>query len=169
MPELKTLLKRISNTGPMMDIARKILVTFSIFAKFAILKAVLFKSFLLKLRKELVSKVLLTSHHSLTKKIFFWRLVKGLNFGFSQTYQITLRFVVISQKDFPHLQVQNCSDNLKIKSQSFAFHNLVPRNETVKMSLKHFLFWCYLKFRKMDLMNSSKCWFVQRLIAVFVQ
>ena len=155
----------------MMDIARKILVTFSIFAKFAILKAVLFKSFLLKLRKELVSKVLLTLHHSLTKKIFFWRLVKGLNFGFSQTYQITLRFVVISQKDFPHLQVQNCSDNLKIKSQSFAFHNLVPRNETVKMSLKHFLFWMlpYLKFRKMDLMNSSKCWFVQRLIAVFVQ
>ena len=54
-----------------MDIARKILVTFSIFAKFAILKAVLFKSFLLKLRKELVSKVLLTLHHSLTKKFFF--------------------------------------------------------------------------------------------------
>ena len=44
-----------------MDIARKILVTFSIFAKFAILKAVLFKSFLLKLRNELVSKVLLRS------------------------------------------------------------------------------------------------------------
>ena len=54
-----------------MDIARKILVTFAIFAKFAILKAVLFKSFSLKLRKELVSKVLLTLHHSLTKKIFF--------------------------------------------------------------------------------------------------
>ena len=45
MPELKTLLKRIFNTGPMMDIARKILVTFAIFAKFAILKAVLFKFF----------------------------------------------------------------------------------------------------------------------------
>ena len=132
----------------MMDIARKILVTFAIFAKFAILKAVLFKSFLLKLRKELVSKVLLTLHHSLTKKIFFWRLVKGLNFGFSQTYQITLRFVVISQKDFPHLQVQNCSDNLKIRSQSFAFHNLVPRNETVKMSLKHFLFWMLLEIQE---------------------
>ena len=72
MPELKTLLKRIFNTGPMMDIARKILVTFAIFAQFAILKAVLFKSFLLKLRKELVSKVLLTLDHSLTKKIFFF-------------------------------------------------------------------------------------------------
>ena len=54
-----------------MDIARKILVTFAIFAKFAILKAVLFKSFLLKLRKELVSKVLLTLDHSLTKEIVF--------------------------------------------------------------------------------------------------
>ena len=72
MPELKTLLKRIFNTGPMMDIARKILVTFAIFAQFAILKAVLFKSFLLKLRKELVSNVLLTLDHSLTKKIFFF-------------------------------------------------------------------------------------------------
>ena len=72
MPELKTLLKRIFNTGPMMDIARKILVTFAIFAQFAILKAVLFKSFLLKLRKELVSKVLLTLDHSLTKKFFFF-------------------------------------------------------------------------------------------------
>ena len=51
MPELKTLLKIISNTGPMMDIARKILVTFSIFAKFAILKAVLFKSFFAEIAK----------------------------------------------------------------------------------------------------------------------
>ena len=72
MPEFNTLLKRIFNTGPMMDIARKILVTFAIFAKFAILKAVLFKSFLLKLRKELVSNVLLTLGHSLTKEIFFF-------------------------------------------------------------------------------------------------
>ena len=55
-----------------MDIARKILVTFAIFAKFAILIAVLFKSFLLKLRKELVSKVLLTLDHSLTKEIVFF-------------------------------------------------------------------------------------------------
>ena len=55
-----------------MDIERKILVTFAIFAKFAILKAVLFKSFLLKLRKELVSKVLLTLDHSLSKEIVFF-------------------------------------------------------------------------------------------------
>ena len=55
-----------------MDTARKILVTYAIFAQFAILKAVLFKFFLLKLRKELVSKVLLTLDHSLTKKKFFF-------------------------------------------------------------------------------------------------
>jgi len=55
-----------------MDIVRKILVTFAIFAKFAILIAVLFKSFLLKLRKELGSKVLLTLYHSLTKEIVFF-------------------------------------------------------------------------------------------------